>query len=73
MTEKTDLQKKLEEQFQALLPEADAPIEVKKEVFRTLDLLEVAGDIADLFTDKFGKTSAQALDFLDTDTSDESK
>lgn len=73
MDKKTALQKKLEEQFQALLPNKDAPAEIKEEVFHTLDLLDVVGDITDLFTTKFGKTGVQIVDLLDTDSIEKEK
>lgn len=61
MKDKNDLQISLEEKFKALLPEDDAPAELKKEVFQTLDTLNLVGDIVDLFTDKFIQTEASFL------------
>ncbi|MEM8528945.1 MAG: hypothetical protein AAGG68_30205 [Bacteroidota bacterium] len=58
MDNKNDLQLSLEEKFKALLPKEDAPEELKKEVFQTLDTLNLVGDIVDLFTDKFIQTEA---------------
>jgi hypothetical protein len=63
--EKSDIQKHLEEKFKALIPKEDAPEELKKEVFKTLDTLNLIGDIADLFTDKFTKTEAAFFDLAE--------
>ena len=47
------IRQNLEEQFKSLLPTEDAPLELKEEVFNTLDTLSLVGDIVDLFTTKF--------------------
>lgn len=65
--EKSDVQRHLEEKFREMLPKEDAPEDLKKEVFQTLDTLNLIGDIADLFTAKFTKTEAAFFDL----TSDE--
>lgn len=68
------IQKHLEEQFKQLLPDETAPEDLKKEVFQTLDTLSLMGDIADLFTAKFGQTEAVFMGVMDTeDTTGTSK
>lgn len=63
--ERNDIQKHLEEKFKQMLPKEDAPEELKKEVFQTLDTLNLIGDIADLFTAKFSKTEAAFFNISD--------
>lgn len=53
----------LEEQFQQLGKDTKAPEDLKKEVFSTLDTLNLFADIADLFTVKFSMTEIEALGF----------
>mgnify|MGYP000294407873 CR=1 FL=1 len=55
---KNDIHQHLEEKFKALAPKKDAPEALKKEVFQTLDTLNLIGDITDLFTAKFTQTEA---------------
>lgn len=59
-----DIRANLEEQFRKLLSKDDAPEEIKEEVFNTIDTLTFLGDIADLFTAKFGQTESELLDLL---------
>lgn len=59
-----DIRANLEEQFRKLLYKDDAPEEIKEEVFNTIDTLTFLGDIADLFTAKFGQTESELLDLL---------
>lgn len=59
--EKNPIRENLEDKFKQLLPAEDAPEEVKKEVFQTLDTLNLLGDLADLFTVKFSRTEAAFL------------
>ncbi|GJM35374.1 MAG: hypothetical protein DHS20C18_43750 [Saprospiraceae bacterium] len=61
----------LEEQFKQLIPDENAPEELKKEVFNTIDTLNLLGDIADLFTSKFTQTKATFLDLTQNDDSEE--
>jgi hypothetical protein len=64
----------LEDIFKQLIPDENAPEELKKEVFQTLDTLNLIGDLADLFTAKFSKTEAVLLGlFQDEEFLDEEK
>lgn len=60
------IRQNLEEQFKNLLPAEDAPLELKEEVFNTLDTLSLVGDIVDLFTTKFSESEATFLDVIQT-------
>lgn len=51
----------LEEKFGALESKAEAPEELREEVFNTLDAMGLFADLADLFTVKFTETSAVVL------------
>ena len=63
----------LEDKFRLLIPEENAPEDLKKEVFNTLDMLNLLGDIADLFTAKFTQTEAVFLDIIqDSDNTENS-
>lgn len=59
-----EIRSNLEEQFKNLLPDDGAPEQIKDEVFNTIDTLTFIGDLADLFTAKFGKTESELLDLL---------
>lgn len=50
--------------FRELMPDKDAPEELKAEVFRTLDFLDMFGEIADLYTAKFGAAEFGLLEIL---------
>ena len=65
-----EVHKNLEKQFRKLLPPDAAPEELKKVIFKTLETIDLIGDIADLFTVKF--TSAEA-DFLDLIVDDQER
>lgn len=54
----------LAEKFRQLLPDEAAPSELKEEVFRTLDFLDMFGEIADLYTAKFGAAELSLLDVM---------
>ena len=69
---KTEIQENLEEQFQKLGSEEKAPEGLKKEVFNTLDTLQLLGDFADLFTAKFTETEATVIDIV-SDPDEEGK
>jgi hypothetical protein len=60
----------LSEQFKKLQPKEQAPQELKKSVFSTLDTFQLMADVADLFTVKFTKTEAKAIDLLHDRTAD---
>lgn len=45
------IRKNLEEVFQELLSDENAPTELKDQVFQTLDTLDIAEDLVDLSTD----------------------
>lgn len=64
MNENSSLQERLEDRLQLLILNETAPPEIKKEVMRTLDLLELVGDVTDLFTDKFVKANTSFLGLL---------
>jgi len=59
-----EINKNLEKQFQKLKPSVDAPEELKEEIFKTLDTLDLIGDIADLFTIKFTGVEAEFVDLI---------
>lgn len=61
---KTSIQKYLEQQFQELNENITLPEDLKKEVFNTIDMLRLFGDITDLFTSKFTSTEAELIDFI---------
>ena len=58
MKSENPIKKNLEEVFKEFLPDDNAPEHLKKEVFQTLDTLNLIGDFADLFTAKFSKAEA---------------
>jgi len=62
--EKTYIDKLLAEKLQELMPNEEAPEELKKEVFRTLELFDMFGEVIELFTTKFGATEANFLDYI---------
>lgn len=72
-----EINKNLEEQFQKLMPSDAAPADLKKEIFRTLDTLDLLGDVVDLFTVKFTGVEAELVDMIanqdidDTDNSED--
>lgn len=68
---KDKLQIHLEEQFQNLKGKGKLPEEVKKDVFNTLDTLNLIADITDLFTVKFTKTESEFLDLLSENNEDD--
>ncbi|MEM1217252.1 MAG: hypothetical protein AAGJ82_16265 [Bacteroidota bacterium] len=65
--DKQKVEELLAARFRALLPDEAAPDELQKEVFRTLDFLEMFGEIADLYTTKFGEAEMTFLDLLASD------
>ena len=70
MPNKDELEAHLMRQFQRLTPAAPAPEALREEVFRTLDLLDVAEEITSLFTDKLGRSGLEFLELLDDPTDD---
>lgn len=60
-----ELRNHLSEQFHQLQPKEPAPQELKKNVFDTLDTLQLMADVADLFTVKFAKANTRMVGFLD--------
>lgn len=68
--EENKIRQNLEEQFKGLLPEEDAPQELKEEVFNTIDTLSLIGDIVDLFTTKFSHAETAFLQIIQEDESD---
>lgn len=62
--EKTATELHIEQLFKNMLPREDAPEAVKKEVFQTLDTLNLVGDVFDLFTAKFTQSESEFLDLL---------
>ncbi len=65
------MRKHLEEQFGQMRSSEPAPEELKEEVFRTLDTLNLLADIVDLFTVKFSKSEAEFLDLFQEDSASE--
>lgn len=65
LTEKgKELHRHLSEQFNQLKAKEPAPPALKKSVFSTLDTFQLMADVTDLFTVKFTKTEAKAMDLL---------
>lgn len=62
---KQNIQLHLEELFQASEEEKEAPEVLKEEVFSTLDTLQLAADIIDLFTVKFVESNIKVLTRMD--------
>lgn len=62
--ETNKIRQNLEAQFKGLLPNDDAPVELKEEVFNTIDTLSLIGDIVDLFTTKFSHTETAFLQMI---------
>jgi hypothetical protein len=65
------IRENLENNFNKLLPDDDAPKELKEEVFGTIETLNFLGDLADLFTVKFSQAETLFLDILHDDTPSE--
>ena len=63
-TEKTPLQAHLENLFEQMLPEENAPEEVKSRVFDTIDTLVLVSDLAALFTVDFGQSEFELMDLI---------
>lgn len=63
-SKKSPIQQHLEQEFDQFGEAIQAPDDLKKEVFNTLDTLALLGDIADLFTAKFAGSEANLLDFI---------
>lgn len=59
---KTVLEQKFLELKDERAPQEEAPAELKKEVFNTLNSLILLTDLADLFTVKFAQTNLTFLD-----------
>lgn len=62
--EANKIRENLEEKFKQLLPDDNAPEELKEEVFNTLDTFNLMGDIVDLFTTKFSQSESHLLDMM---------
>lgn len=62
--EKTPLQEHLERLFEQMLPEENAPEEVKNRVFDTIDTLVLVSDLAALFTVEFGQSEFELIDLI---------
>ncbi|MFT5885162.1 MAG: hypothetical protein ACI9IP_001622 [Arcticibacterium sp.] len=58
------------EEFLKNIKGEQAPVELKKEVFKSLDSMEVVIDIFDLFTAKFAKVETQFIDILTKEKKD---
>ena len=71
MPNKDDLEAHLMRQFQQLTPDAPAPEALREEVFRTLDLLDLAGEVTALFTEKLGRSGLEFFELLDDAPTDE--
>lgn len=69
IVESLELRTVLEQKFSQMnIDNDEAPAELKKEVFNTLNSMILVGDILDLFTIKFAQTE---LTFLDPDSHEE--
>ncbi|MTB51230.1 hypothetical protein [Lewinella sp. W8] len=70
MSKKTTMQLLLEARFQQLAEDHEErhemPAELREEVFRTLDLIDVVGEVTDLFTGKFGETTVGFIDLIES-------
>ncbi len=62
--EKTPLQEHLECLFEQMLPEDNAPEDVRSRVFDTIDTLSLVGDLTALFTVEFGQSEFELIDLL---------
>lgn len=62
--EKTPLQRHLEQLFEQMKPDENAPKAIKDEVFSTIETIELVSDITDLFTGKFSETEGEFLDII---------
>jgi hypothetical protein len=62
--EKTPLQEHLEHLFEQMLPEDNAPEEMKSRVFDTIDTLVLVGDLVSLFTVEFGQSEFELMDLV---------
>lgn len=69
--ETNKIRQNLEAQFKSLLPNDNAPQELKEEVFNTIDTLSLIGDIVDLFTTKFSDTETAFLQMIQEPESDD--
>lgn len=69
MSEKSTMQLLLEARFQQLAKDQqennEMPTELRQEVFHTLDMIDMFGEMSDLFTGKFGETTAEFLDIIE--------
>lgn len=61
----------LKEQFKQFVPEEKAPEELKKEVFNSLDTINLLADVVDLFTGKFAKTESNFFELLSDSLSED--
>ena len=70
--EKDQLDKLLVEKFQRIMLDKSAPEALKQEVFRTLDFLEMFGDIAALYTSQFGEAELNLLNLINNEEDNDS-
>ncbi|MCF8247239.1 MAG: hypothetical protein K9J37_14790 [Saprospiraceae bacterium] len=66
-----ELRSHLKGAFQKMQPKEAAPETLKKQVFGTLDTIQLVADMADLFTVKFTQTESQLVELLDETQLDE--
>ncbi len=66
-----ELHSHLKGAFQKMQPKEAAPAALKKQVFDTLDTIQLVADMADLFTVKFTQTESQLVGLLDETEPDE--
>jgi len=71
--EKTPLQEHLEHLFEQMLPEENAPEEVKNRVFDTIDTLVLVSDLTALFTVEFGQSEFELIDLMGKKKSSDKK
>jgi hypothetical protein len=50
--------------FSDYLPETEVPVDLKDQVFNSIDQIHLMTDVFDLFTGKFGETQAHLISIL---------
>ena len=66
MNKKSNVQHKIEKKFRRLMEMTESNPQLKKEIFSTLDKIENAATIIDLFTIKMVKTETAILGCLES-------
>lgn len=74
MSEEKDIQKKIEQQFKAVLERSEENPDLKREVFKTISQIETAAELIDFFTIKMVLTEGamfQSQESLDDEESND--